>query len=137
MVFLFDHKYFTGCKLELHVRLFLKLCTSSSVPNIQRLQQNLLHCSAMDSKNPDAFVSGALAVVLQVSRLVGIAPLRFVKQRGGWRISLSPYVHVYGCVLVTVASTYFYNSSSSDGCWSSLLNIGLSQRVVEKCGRRV
>lgn len=60
----------------------------------------------MEAKRSDAFVTGAFALVLQVSRFAGIAPLRFVKQRGGWRVSLSSSFSVYGCVLVTVMSKY-------------------------------
>ncbi|XP_075984118.1 gustatory receptor for sugar taste 43a-like [Anticarsia gemmatalis] len=59
----------------------------------------------MDLEEPlqkECTVSGTLSFVLRMSRLVGIAPLKFEKVRDGWRIRVSRFYSVYGFIVVIV-----------------------------------
>ncbi|XP_052751837.1 uncharacterized protein LOC128199971 [Galleria mellonella] len=51
---------------------------------------------------PQCMVWGALAVVLLVSRAVGVAPLRLRRRPAGWLITFSPYVYAYNVIIVSV-----------------------------------
>ncbi|XP_046964186.1 uncharacterized protein LOC124533064 [Vanessa cardui] len=44
-------------------------------------------------------VQGALAVVLRMSRALGLAPLRFAHDRGGYIVTVSRRVAIYGYIL--------------------------------------
>ncbi|XP_046964198.1 uncharacterized protein LOC124533077 [Vanessa cardui] len=44
-------------------------------------------------------VQGALAVVLRLSRALGLAPLRFAHDRGGYIVTVSRRVAIYGYIL--------------------------------------
>ncbi|CAB3234480.1 unnamed protein product [Arctia plantaginis] len=48
-------------------------------------------------------VSGALSFVLHMSRIAAIAPIKFEKVRGGWRISLSRFYYAYTILFVILS----------------------------------
>lgn len=52
----------------------------------------------------ECFVSGPLATVLRLTRLVGIAPLQLVKQQGGWRARVSSSLTKFGYLMYTIVS---------------------------------
>ncbi|CAH0402662.1 unnamed protein product [Chilo suppressalis] len=54
---------------------------------------------------PECSVSGALGLVLRLSQLVGIGPLRFRKRNRDWFVSLSPSLCLISYVAATVLNT--------------------------------
>ncbi|KAM3959532.1 gustatory receptor for sugar taste 43a-like [Aphomia sociella] len=49
---------------------------------------------------PQCFVSGAVALVLFISRVVGMAPLSFKQQHDGWIINVSPSAYIYSIIVI-------------------------------------
>ncbi|CAB3219894.1 unnamed protein product, partial [Arctia plantaginis] len=56
----------------------------------------------MDIPETECIVSGTLSLVLYLSCLTGLAPLRFESVQKGWKIRPSKAVHVYGILLITI-----------------------------------
>ncbi|CAH0402640.1 unnamed protein product [Chilo suppressalis] len=50
---------------------------------------------------PECSVSGPLALVLHVSRVVGVAPLRFRRSGGAWRVKMSMAACIYTFLIAT------------------------------------
>ena len=57
----------------------------------------------------ECVVNGALSLTLRLSRYAGIAPLRFVPHRNGYKISVSYYHAIYSYVLVTAIRKLLLN----------------------------
>ncbi|XP_059054024.1 uncharacterized protein LOC131848245 [Achroia grisella] len=70
---------------------------------LRNYMKNFITNQAQDTATqPECIVSDATALVLCVSRIAGIAPLRFRRHRDGWLISVSPFAFVYSIIITSI-----------------------------------
>ncbi|XP_049879667.1 uncharacterized protein LOC126376384 [Pectinophora gossypiella] len=78
------------------------------------------------SKRHECSVWGALALTLRVSRVAGVAPLRMVRERDGWRASVSRPVALYGYTLLFALHTGILTGIALD------LNLDKKRSVITR-----
>nr|XP_026488870.1 uncharacterized protein LOC113395498 [Vanessa tameamea] len=89
-----------------------------------------------DTESVSCKVNGPLALVLRISRIIGVAHLRFVPLNKAYRVSLCPYCvfHLYiylACILLVAVIAYVHDYYVDDPKRSIRTLLGLSDLFIK------